>query len=108
MKVSSKDLKREIREERRKSRNEPMWFYDEPEELWRAFREEARHLEREHLEIRTALRDAEAALRACPEDGHMIARVKYLTRRLSHLETVAPWLSSEVPVEILLWGVPHG
>ncbi|HJX16381.1 MAG TPA: hypothetical protein VJ386_11655 [Candidatus Deferrimicrobiaceae bacterium] len=108
MKTSGKDLKKEIREERRRNRNEPMWFFDEPEELWRKFREEARPLEREHLEIRTALRDAEAVLRACPEDEHMAARVKYLTRRLSHLETVAPWLSSEVPVEILLWGVPHG
>lgn len=88
--------------------NEPMWAYDEPDEMSLAFREEARHIEREHLEIRKALRDAEEALRADPGDEHCDARVNYLRRRLSALEESAPWLRLDTPLEVLLWGVPHG
>jgi hypothetical protein len=106
--AKNKDLKREIKEDRRKKSAEPMWFYDEPEELWRTFREEARGIEREHLEIRVGLRDAELALRTKPEDEYLKARVKYLRKRLEELEKQAPWISAEVPIEVLLWGVPHG
>jgi hypothetical protein len=108
-KKEKKDLKEAIREERiNDKRNEPMWAYDDPDEQWQAFREEARPIEREYLELRKALRDAEEALRAEPGDEHRNARVDYLRRRLSELEKQAPWLTSETPPEILLWGVPHG
>lgn len=108
MEGRNRDLKKEIKEERLKKRQEPMWFYDEPEELWRDFRRETRHVEREYLEIRVALRDAEMTLRANREDEYLKARVKYLRKRLEDLESKAPWLSSDTPWEILLWGVPHG
>lgn len=88
--------------------HDPMWAYDDPDEMSLAFREEARHIEREHLEIRKALRDAEEALRADPRDETRNARVTYLKRRLSELEKLAPWILSETPLEVLLWGVPHG
>lgn len=88
--------------------NEPMWAYDDPEAMWQAFREDARDIEREYLELRRALRDAEEALRADPGDEHGNASVEYLRRRLSGLEKLAPWLTAETPVEVLLWGVPHG
>lgn len=103
-----RDLKQEIREDRLKKRSEPMWFYDEPEELWREFRRDAGRVEREYLEIRVALRDAEAGLRVRPEDEYSIAQVKYLRRRLEELEKLAHWLSVDYPKEVLLWGVPHG
>lgn len=108
MKPEKKDLTRVIREERLERQGDPMWFYDEPEELWTEFRREAAQIEREYLELRTALRDAKAALLASPGDPGGKARVEYLGKRLSDLEKLAPWLSLETPVEVLLWGVPHG
>ncbi len=89
---------------------EGMWFYDEAGELeeWQTFRKEAQQLEKEHLEIRVALRDAEADLQANPGDEGLKARVEELRKRLEELNKQFPWLSSDVPVEILLWGVPHG
>ncbi len=82
---------------------DPMWFYDELEGLeeWQTFREAALPLEKEHLEIRVALRDAEAALRADPGNEDLKARLEELDRQ-------APWISSAVAMEIALWGVPHG
>ncbi len=87
-----------------------MWFYDDPEEWekWRALQEEAMHIEKEHLEVRVALRDTESALRADPGNEHLQARVVELKRRLDELERQAPWISSVFPYEITLWGVPHG
>ncbi len=89
---------------------EGMWFYDEAGELeeWQTFRKGAQELEKKHLEIRVALRDAEAGFRANPGDEALEARVKELRKRLEELDKQFPWLASDVPVEILLWGVPHG
>jgi len=36
------------------------------------------------------------------------ARVRYLKKRLEDLEKKAPWIFSDTPWEVLLWGVPHG
>lgn len=107
MEGKQRDLKKEIKQERLRKRAEPMWFYDESEE-WQAFRKEAQPLEREHLELRVMLRDAVNARRTNPEDEYLKARVKYLRKRLEDLEKKAPWISADVPVEVLLWGVPHG
>jgi chromosome segregation ATPase len=87
---------------------EGMWFYDEAEEEWGNFRKEAQDVEKEHLAIRVALRDAEAMLRADPGREQLQARIEELKTRLEELEGQFPWISSEVPVEVLLWGVPHG
>ena len=108
MESKNRDLKEEIKAERLKKRTEPMWFYDEADELWQTFRKETQPLEREYLEIRVLLRDAEIALRAEPENEHLNARVKYLKKRLEELEKKAPWIFSDTPWEVLLWGVPHG
>lgn len=108
MESRTKDMKGAIGKERLVTRNEPMWAYDDPEEPWQAFRKEVAPIEREYLEIRKALCDAEEALRADPGEENRNAVVKYLRRRLSELEKTAPWLTSETPVEVLLWGVPHG
>ncbi len=89
---------------------DPMWFYDEAGELeeWRDFRQHALPLEQEHLATRLALRDAEAALLADRANECLQARVAELKQRLAELDRRAPWISSEFPVEVLLWGVPHG
>ena len=95
---------------------EPIWTYDYwgmvgalvKKEEWQTFRKEAQHLEKEHLETRVALRDVEAALRADPENENLKARVEELKKRLGELDREAPWISSDVSVEIALWGVPHG
>jgi hypothetical protein len=87
-----------------------MWFYHDADEVeeFQAFRQEARRLEGEYLEIRVALRNAEAALRADPENADHRARVRYLAWRLRDLEKQYPWLCAETPVEVALWGTPHG
>ena len=87
---------------------EAMWFYDEEGEEWANFRKEAQDVEKEHLAIRVALRDAEAALRGDPGSEQLQARIEELKKRLEELARQAPWISSDVPVEVLLWGVPHG
>lgn len=105
MEARNRNLKKEIQEERLRNRKimtmEPLAV--EPEE-WQAFRKEAQPLENEYLDLRVLLRDAEAALRASPESEHLKAKVKYLRKRLEDLGKKAPWISSDAPREILLWG----
>lgn len=108
MEAKKRDLKREIKEERLKKSGNPMWFYDEPDEMWQTFRKEAEPLEKEYLELRVLLRDAEAALCDEPENEHLKARLGYLKKRLDDLEKKAPWIAADTPWEVLLWGVPHG
>jgi hypothetical protein len=55
------------------------------------FRKEVQHVEREYLELRILLRDAEAALRADPEDGEKRVRVHHYQTRLEDLELKHPW-----------------
>ena len=88
---------------------DPMWFYDEPEEReWHELRERLHDLEAQHLKTRTALRDAELALRTDTGNQVLRARVDELKKELAQLEKRIPWLSSETPIEVLLWGAPHG
>ena len=109
MEAKNRDLKEEIKEKRLKNRKlttmEPLAV--ELEE-WQAFRKEVQPLENEYLELRVLLRDAEAALRANPENEHLKAKVKYLKKRLEELEKKSPWISSDTPREIQLWGETWG
>jgi hypothetical protein len=86
-----------------------MWFYDEAGELaeLQDFRKELRQLEKEYLEIQVLLRDTEQALRADPASEYLKAKVQYLGRRLRDLEKRAPRPSSDVALELALWGTPH-
>ncbi len=77
-------------------------------EEWQTFLKMTLPLEEKHLEIRVALRDAEAALRADPGNENLKAQVKYLMKRLKGLERQAPWLSWSIPREVLLWGRTWG
>jgi hypothetical protein len=88
-------------------KKDPMWFFDDPPEDYQSFRKKALPLEREYLEIRTILREAERALRAEPENEYNQAKVRYLKMRLKDLEEQAPWLVSGLMIEYGLWGGPH-
>jgi hypothetical protein len=72
------------------------------------FRKEVQHVEREYLELRVLLRDAEAALRTDPEDGEMHLRVHHYKRRLEDLEERYSWLTSDKAPEIAFWAPPAG
>ncbi|HZD00663.1 MAG TPA: hypothetical protein VFA46_10885 [Actinomycetes bacterium] len=86
------------------------FFYDDDQGWaeWVEFRREAHRVEQQHLDLRTVLRDAEAALRADPEREELRAQVDELKARLADLERQSPWLTLPHPVEVLLWGVSHG
>jgi hypothetical protein len=73
-----------------------------------AFHREHQHVEREYLELRTLLHEAEAALRAQPEDEDSRVRVFYLKRRLEDLEAKYPWITSGKPPEIAFWAPVPG
>jgi hypothetical protein len=72
------------------------------------FRKEVQHVEREYLELRILLRDAEAALRADAENGETRVRVHHYKRRLEDLENHYSWISSGTSREIGLWAPPAG
>jgi len=72
------------------------------------FRKEIQHVEREYLELRILLRDAEAALRADLENGDMRVRVHHYKRRLEDLESQYSWIASGTSREIGLWAPPAG
>jgi hypothetical protein len=71
-------------------------------------RKEVRRIEKEYLELRSILRDTEKALRADPDSEYLNKKLTYLAKRLKDLEQKAPRLSSDIPLEIALWGTPHG
>lgn len=87
--------------------NDSMWFFDELPEDFKAFRNEARALENEYLELRRLLWAAETDLKAEPENENLQAKVRYLQKRIKGLEEKAPWLTTELAKEYALWGVPH-
>lgn len=86
---------------------DPMWFYDEVPEDYQNFRQQAQALEKEHLETRMALKEARAAQTNDPENSTLKARVTELEAKLADLDKRAPWISQGLPLEMLLWGVPH-
>ena len=87
-----------------------MWFIDDGWEWqeYQAVRDESRRLEREYLEIRVVLKEAEAALREKPEDEFLLARVRYYRKRLHDLEAKNPRLMEDCPLEVSLFLPPHG
>lgn len=87
-----------------------MFLYDDAREMeeFQIYQREVRELEGEYLEIRILLRDAEEELRADPASEYLNAKVKYLQKRLKDLESRAPRLAADHPLEIALWAPPHG
>lgn len=88
---------------------ELMWFYDEAwmSEECRSVRKNMAAIEREYLELRKELRNTEEIITKS-EDEYIKAKADYIKKRIRDLEKRFPWLLSDVPLEALLWGVPHG
>jgi hypothetical protein len=87
-----------------------MWLYDEVREMedFQLYQKEVRRLEREYLEIRILLRDAEQDYRQDPENEYLEAKMRYLQKRLKDLEGQAARLAADHPLEISLFAPPHG
>lgn len=87
-----------------------MWLYDDLREMedFQTYRREVRILEKEYLEIRLLLQNAEEALRSDPDSDYLQAKVRYLKKRQQDLEARAPRLAADHPLEIALWAPPHG
>lgn len=87
-----------------------MWIYEDSREMeeFQTYQREVRRLEREYLEIRVLLHDAEQEFRKDPHSEYLRAKVKYLRKRLDDLERMAPRLAADHPLEIALWAPPHG
>jgi hypothetical protein len=47
-------------------------------------------------------------LRNDPDNEYLQAKVKYLNKRLKDLERKGPQLAGDYPLEIALFGPPHG
>jgi hypothetical protein len=87
-----------------------MWLYDELREMeeFQLYQKEVRRLEREYLEIRILLRDAEQDYGKDPDSEYFKAKVNYLRKRLKDLESQAARLAADHPLEISLFAPPHG
>jgi len=87
-----------------------MWFYDETREIegYEALQKEIRSLEREYLELRVVLQEAEVTLRDKPEDEYLQAKVRYYRKRVREMETKNPRFAADCPLEVSLFLPPHG
>jgi hypothetical protein len=87
-----------------------MWLYDDVREMedFQNYQKEVRRIEREYLEIRILLRDAQEDYRKDPESEYLGAKVKYLQKRQTDLESLAARIAADHPLEISLFAPPHG
>jgi hypothetical protein len=87
-----------------------MWFFDETREMeeYQRLEKQVRAVEREYLELRMVLQDAQKALTADPQSEEAQARVRYLEKRINALEEKNPWLLWDTPLEMALFAPPHG
>jgi uncharacterized membrane protein len=77
-------------------------------EQYDRFKREEQPLEMLHLKLRTLCRDLTAALKTAPEDQVLKERLARLQQELAELESRAPWIVREYPVELALWGPGAG
>ncbi|MGB3399241.1 MAG: hypothetical protein WBA34_03600 [Candidatus Deferrimicrobiaceae bacterium] len=87
-----------------------MWFFDDLNEMqdFNNLREAVKRLEKEYLDLRTQLRDTEVELRSDPDSEYLLAKVKYLKKRLKDIEKMGPRLANDYPLEMALFSAPHG
>jgi hypothetical protein len=71
-------------------------------------RNSIQHLEREYLDLRIQLRDAETDLRSDPQNNELMSRAEYLKDRIKDLENRYTWISTGRPAEIPFWVLPAG
>ena len=72
------------------------------------YRRRIQYLEREYLDLRVRLRNAEADLRSDTENRELQAQIEYLKSRLKDLESRYSWISTGRPSEIPFWILPAG
>lgn len=65
------------------------------------YRRRIQHIEREYLDLRIRLRDAEADLRLESQNRELKTQVDYLKNRLNDLESRYPWVTKGRQSEIL-------
>ena len=68
------------------------WIYN--------YRRRVQHIERDYLDLRIRLRDAEADLRSDSKNRELKEKIAYLKERLKDLEDQYPWISSGRPSEV--------
>jgi len=87
-----------------------MWLYDDAQEMqeFKILRQEVKRLEKEYLDLRILLRDTEAELRSDPDNEYLKAKVKYISKRIKDIEKKGPRFADDHPLEISLFGPPHG
>lgn len=87
-----------------------MWLYDDAKETqeFQILRREINRLEKEYIDLRTQLRDAEANFRSEPDSEYLKAKIKYLNKRVKGIEKKGPRFADDHPLEISLFGPPHG
>lgn len=69
-------------------------------------RRSVQHIEREYLDLRIRLRDAEADLRSEPQNQELKSRADYLKDRVKDLESTYSWVATGRPTEIPFWITP--
>ncbi len=67
------------------------------------YRRSVQYLEREYLDLRVRLHDAEVDLRSDSENSELKSQIEYLKGRLKDLENRYPWISTGRPSEIPFW-----
>jgi hypothetical protein len=85
------------------------WFYDGSKNggECQLLRRQTQALEKDYLEIRVLLRDAEAALREAPLDAQLKEKVDDLRKRQADLESQARF-ADDYPPEFAIGAPPHG
>ena len=58
------------------------------------YRRKVQYLEREYLDLRIRLRDAEADLRSDSQNQELKTQVEYLKNRMNELESRYPWITT--------------
>jgi hypothetical protein len=86
-----------------------MWFDDGPEKggECRLLVRQTQALEKEYLEIRILLQEAEAARRVSPQDARLKEKIESLRKRQAELESQARF-ADDYPPEFALGAPPHG
>ncbi len=87
-----------------------MWFFDEASDMeeYQNLKKYVQTVEKEYLELLALLQSFKSALAAEPHNHGLQVRVKYLEKRIRHLEEKNPWLLWDTPIEMALFSPPHG
>jgi hypothetical protein len=77
-------------------------------EQYKKFKQEDQPLEMIYLRLRTLIQKTEEKLRATPGNQEVQDQLRRLEEERDELESRAPWLTADYPVEMTLWGPGSG